>query len=210
MSSRPIGGKKPVALTHDAYAKFKGAVSQVRNQPIYTGRSVAPAPYRYAPDGFYARITAVSGSKYSWTAVAPGTLAWSNNTDWGSGDKDDDTGYAQEVTGSVFVPVGSIQWLFPTPGKDFWSFLVASGGSNIAIMKTSGSCTARSGDTLGAGNAYFYSTSTGTLTIVPGQDTPTSISNFFTRSILSGRYIQVCVVDGSWLVHSVNCEDIGL
>lgn len=73
--------------------------------------------------GFWAKITARSGAKYSWTALvfdSDGTA--SVNADVGQGDAGDATGFAVEVEGSTEVETDTVVWMSKAKGQGFYTF----------------------------------------------------------------------------------------
>lgn len=74
--------------------------------------------------GIWAKTKEGEEGKYSWIAMKPnedGELE--EDEDWGSGDHTKDEGYAVEIRyGSEYVLEGSIVWLMPASGQNFYVF----------------------------------------------------------------------------------------
>lgn len=86
--------------------------------------------------GFYARITERedAGPKCSWVKLeAQDDGAFENNEDWGTGDHTEDTGWAVDINGCENVVKGSIVWLEPAMGQDFYVFCYSPG---VLVVKS--------------------------------------------------------------------------
>ncbi len=145
-----------VTFTKNAAERTKKAVITVEREYSSTAgeqRRGKGAPYL----GFYAKITAGSppDKKYSWEKIeykADGT--WASKSEWGTGDRTKDTGYAVEsMYQSGYVPVGSIVWMYPAPGQDYFLFEF-EGRPRLARVGPN-DIPAKSGSTLGKGIGFF-------------------------------------------------------
>lgn len=192
-------------LSKRAIQKVKKTFNKVDRTPAsLQGETVGGkgAPYI----GFYAKITAVGteSDKYSWERLEANTnRTFTVNSQWGSGDRTSDTGYATEVNGSKFVLKDSIVWLVPAFGQDYFVFEYSP---SARIAKTGGSTIAAATDgTLGNGLVSVYKVTSGTRT-----DTNFDIKAYNTMGseIAADTWIQITYnqIDGIWLITAEDCD----
>lgn len=92
------------------------------------------------PLGFWAKIGQHTGKRYSWRQLEALPLDETDvlglSDDLGYGNKDDEAGFAFEITGSETVLEGDIVWMMPAIGQDYYVFEY-SPGSRFAKVGSS-------------------------------------------------------------------------
>jgi hypothetical protein len=79
---------------------------------------------------------------------------------------------------------------------------------SYAVIKTSGSVTAKSGTTLGLGAGRFYEVVAGAYSLVAGQTVDTSFYNPFTRGVNANAYVPVAPWGNGWIMVNADCADV--
>lgn len=156
--------------------------------------------------GFYARITAQDPTgklKYSWEKLEPqvpsqlATNVVVNNDEWGSGDYEDDGGYAVEIYGSKYVLNDSIVRLYPSLNQDYFLFAY-DGGTRFA--KSISSIPGKTDSAYGSGNVSVFKR-TGAATPVDTNQDVLAFNNM-SSEIAADTDIQITYnqFDACWIV----------
>lgn len=172
------------------YRRARRINDTVRRTERKRDRVQKPQGKRYPlpHDGFWAKLTAESGGKYSWRAQKLVNGSWADLD--GSGAHDGSNQYARDVWGGTECIIGDVVYLSPAIGENCLIFdYTQHAGVLVAV-----SATAVSGD--------------GTGTMTPSDGTGTYVvHNPFTGAIPIDTTMEACWRKGDWWAISAECTD---
>ena len=171
------------------YRAAKRIHEAVRRTERRRDRAQMPQGRKYAlpRDGFWAKLTAESGGKYSWRAQQLVNGTWTDLD--GSAAYDDTAQYARESWGGTECIIGDVVWLRAAVGENALVFDYAS-HAGVLVGTTSSSVPGNDG--------------TGTISVDGTNDYV--IKNPFAATIPTATKAEACWRKGYWWAISAECD----
>lgn len=146
------------------------------------------------------------GGKYSWTAVQWTQSGWQENSDYGVGNVADGN-YAQEISGTDQVILGSIEYLRWT--EEGYFIFIYNPQMYFGKLVSAGTISGRQGSTPGQGTVTMEQYNPQTGAFEDGDDI-TVFNNF--RTTIEGEggatlYVQLHWHNGAFWVTAVDCQN---